>query len=65
MNYEIEYKEDYINMLFKALANFAKSPEAVDNFKSYVEHHYNTWIGSFAATGTGLIDEMYHFSQIQ
>lgn len=58
-------KTYYINLLFAALDNFNNNPDAVDNFKSYLEYHFDAWREKFAATPEGFIDELYHFSNIK
>lgn len=54
----------YMDRLFAALDNFNNNPDAVDNFKSYLDYHFDAWREKFAATPEGFIDELYLFSNI-
>ena len=58
-------KTYYINLLFEALENFRNNPDAVENFKSYLDYHFDAWRVKSAATPEGFIDELYHFSNIK
>lgn len=54
----------YMDRLFAALENFKSNPDAAENFKSYLEYHFDAWREKYAATPEGFIEELYHFSNI-
>lgn len=48
----------------EALTNFAKNPENIENFCSYLERHFDKWLLKWASTPEGLTEEMLHFSKM-
>lgn len=61
---EIE-KSTYIGRLQDALWNFSDNPEALDNFISYLERHFEKWCIHYANTPINFINELYEFSKIK
>lgn len=49
----------------EAIKRLAESPEALDNFKSYLTHHFDAWLKEYASTPDGLAAELESFSKIK
>lgn len=48
----------------EALKNFAKNPEGIENFCSYLSYHFAEWLNKYANTPEGLASELLNFSKI-
>lgn len=48
----------------EALENFAKNPDGIINFCSYLSYHFADWLSKFANTPEGLASELLNFSKI-
>ena len=51
--------------LCDAIRKFADNPAAIENFESYLDHHFDTWYEKFASTPDGLISEFNMFSGLE
>lgn len=49
----------------EAVKRLAESPEALDNFKSYLTRHFDAWLKEYASTPDGLANELEAFSKIK
>ncbi len=47
-----------------AIKKMAQSEDSLDNFESYLSHHFSAWIKKYASTPEGITDEMKHFADI-
>lgn len=56
--------EQSAKILCDAIRAFAQSPEALDNFESYLSVHFSTWLQKFASTPEDLAAEFEQFSKI-
>lgn len=50
--------------LCDAIRKFSENPEAIDNFESYLSHHFDVWFNKFVTTPDGLVSEFNTFSEI-
>ena len=48
----------------EALREFAKHPEAIDNFESYLSRHFGAWLEKYAETPERMAGEFRHFASI-
>ena len=51
--------------LITAIKKLAENPETLDNFASYLDHHFDVWYEKYANTVEGLVSEFKQFSEIQ
>ena len=49
----------------QALREFAKHPDAIDNFESYLSHHFGAWLEKYAETPERMAGEFLHFASIR
>ena len=50
--------------LCDAIRNFNDNPEALENFESYLSHHFSEWLNKWGDTPSGLADEFRNFSRM-
>ena len=48
----------------EAIKKLVENPAALDNFKSYLGQHFNTWLEKYANTPEGLAAELESFANI-
>ena len=51
-------------MMCQAIKDMAKSDFALDNFESYLSHHFDSWMKKFANTPDDLAAELKDFASI-
>lgn len=56
--------EENAKLTVEAIRHFAKNPESLDNFESYLSRHYDTWMKKYAHDPDGLTAELTHFAHI-
>ncbi len=49
----------------EAIKRLAEEPAALENFKSYLTHHFDVWLTKYASTPDGLANELETFSKIK
>ena len=47
-----------------ALKKMVNNEYSIENFESYLSHHFDVWIDKYASTPDGIISEVKHFSEI-
>lgn len=48
----------------EAIRKFNQDEDALNNFQSYLEHHFHKWLEKWANTPEGLATELIHFATI-
>ncbi len=48
-----------------ALRKFAEHPERIDNFESYLSHHFDVWYKRYANGMENMVYEFEHFAEIE
>lgn len=56
--------EQSAKILCDAIRAFTQSPEALDNFETYLSYHFSTWMDKFASTPECMAEEFEQFSKI-
>jgi len=51
--------------LCDAIRKFADSPEALDNFESYLSYHFAAWLKRFANNPQAIAGEFEHFANME
>ena len=49
----------------RALDNFTKHPERIENFIFYLSAHFSAWMETHASTPDGLTTEFLNFSEME
>ena len=57
--------ENSASVLCKAIKKLAENLDTLDNFESYLSHHFDTWLEKFASTPEDMSSEFQHFSEIE
>lgn len=61
-----EYRfENSAKTLCMAIKKLVENPDTLDNFESYLSHHFDTWLEKFASTPEDMASEFQHFSEIE
>ena len=55
----------FAEALGKALRKFAEHPERLENFESYLSHHFDVWYKQYANTMENLVYEFENFSDME
>lgn len=56
--------EEEARAICEAIRQFNESPEALDNFESYLSYHFVAWLKKWADTPAGMAKEFENFSQM-
>lgn len=56
--------EYYAEQFIKAIQTIAAKPENLDNFETYLSHHFPEWLEKFANTPEGITSEMKSFAEM-
>ncbi len=48
----------------KAIRTIAEKPQNMDNLESYLSHHFDTWLRTYANTPEGMAAEMKEFANM-
>lgn len=51
--------------LVEAIRMFAEKPENLDNFESYLSHHFDDWFADFINTPESLVYEIRQFAEME
>lgn len=49
----------------EAIKTMAEKPELLDNFESYLSHHFDVWMEKYAYDPESLTSEVKQFSKIE
>lgn len=52
-------------LLVEAIKTLSERPEALENLKSYLSHHFTTWQNRFAYDPENLAGELWNFANIE
>lgn len=48
----------------QAIRTIAEKPQNMDNLESYLSHHFDTWLRTYANTPEGMAAEMKEFAKM-
>ena len=48
-----------------AIRTFAENPERLENFESYLSHHFDVWMETYANTPEKLTAEVKRFAEME
>ena len=51
--------------LIEAIKTMAAKPENLDNFESYLSHHFDVWMENYANTPENLVSEVKQFAEME
>lgn len=57
--------ERLANELVEALRTLSEKPENMENFESYLSHHFDVWMEKYANTPENLVNEIKHFAEME
>ena len=58
------YEEAAIQFI-EAIKTLANKPENLNNFASYLSHHFATWLSCYADTPENIANEMKFFADME
>lgn len=56
--------EDEAKQFCMAIEKLANNKDALENFESYISHHFQVWLNKWARTPEDIISEFEHFANI-
>lgn len=56
--------EECAKVFVESIRTMASKPENLDNFESYLSHHFDVWMEKFANSSEGLTNEIKHFAEM-
>ena len=61
--------ENLAQEFIEVIRTFAKKPDNIENFESYLGYHFNVWLEKYAHTSKesfeSLVSEMKHFAEME
>lgn len=56
---------DAAAMVVSAIKEMSRKPDNLDNFESYLSHHFSEWLRKYANTPEGFAEELMSFATMQ
>ena len=57
--------EECAKIFIEEIKTMTSKPDNLDNFESYLSHHFDVWMKKFANSTEGLTSEVKHFAEME
>lgn len=57
--------EECAKVFVEAIKEMASKPDNLDNFESYLSHHFDVWMRNYANSPEGLTNEVKQFAEME